>query len=217
VRLLACADIHGNQGVYAWLAEMAAARRPDAIVLAGDLFGFPDEYPTIEEAQQAEARRAEGILAVPGAPPVLFVMGNDDWISWTPQVPSIRSIHGRRIEMPGANFVGYEHTLPFLGGPHERTEEQMRAGLKMLAPLMDERTVLVTHGPAAGRLDRSASGAMIGAGALNDFLDSHPFLAHIHGHVHRAFGRNGRHFNVAAAATRRAMLIDLSTLTHEVL
>jgi Icc-related predicted phosphoesterase len=216
MRVLACADIHGHQGVYVWLAAVVVERHPDAVVLAGDLFGFPDEYATIEEAQEAEGRQAAEKLALSGTP-VLFVMGNDDWIDWMPAVPSIRSIHGRRAEIRGMNFVGYQNTLTHLGGPHERTEEQIRADLEALAPLVDGNTVFVTHGPARRSLDRTAAGERIGSSALSDFLERRAFRAHIHGHVHHAFGRQGDHFNVAAAAIRRAMLIDLDTMRHEVI
>jgi len=41
--------------------------------------------------------------------------------------------------------------------------------------------------------------------------------AHIHGHIHRCFGREGCHFNVAAAGQLRGMVIDLATLKHEVI
>jgi len=44
-----------------------------------------------------------------------------------------------------------------------------------------------------------------------------PFLAHIHGHSHAGFGRNGKHFNVASAGRQRAMVLDTETMKHEVL
>lgn len=213
--ILACADLHGYEHVYAWLAGVAASRRPDAIVLAGDLFGFPDPYPTVEEAQEAEGRRAARILAATGLP-VLYVMGNDDHIDWAPAADTIRPVHGRRVEMGDVNFVGYEFTPPFLGGIHEKPEAEMRADLEALGPLFDDHTVFVTHGPARHALDPAIAGEWPGDCALSDFLEGRRFLAHIHGHVHRAFGRIGRHFNVAAAASRRAMIIDLGTLRHEV-
>jgi hypothetical protein len=42
-------------------------------------------------------------------------------------------------------------------------------------------------------------------------------MAHIHGHIHHEFGVDGYHFNVASAATCRAMLIDLPSLRYEVI
>ena len=39
----------------------------------------------------------------------------------------------------------------------------------------------------------------------------------IHGHIHGEFGRYGRHFNVASAGGKRAMVIDLMTMEHRVI
>jgi hypothetical protein len=41
--------------------------------------------------------------------------------------------------------------------------------------------------------------------------------AHIHGHSHAGFGRADIHFNVASALSKRAMLLDLENLHHEIL
>jgi hypothetical protein len=35
---------------------------------------------------------------------------------------------------------------------------------------------------------------------------------HVHGHIHRCFGRVDRHFNVASGGMCRAMIIDPETL-----
>jgi hypothetical protein len=52
---------------------------------------------------------------------------------------------------------------------------------------------------------------------LREFVDRRASRADIHGHIHREFGRRGRHFNVASAGVKRAMLIDVDTMSHEVL
>lgn len=59
--------------------------------------------------------------------------------------------------------------------------------------------------------------ADVGSRAIAGFLARKRVLAHIHEHVHNQFGRDGNHFNVAAAGTCGAFLIELSTLTHKVL
>lgn len=82
---------------------------------------------------------------------------------------------------------------------------------------LDSRTVLVTHSPAHGILDSGAGPHKIGSRALRALLDKRPVRAHIHGHSHSGFGRDGNHFNVASAYSKRAMLIDLESLEHEVL
>ena len=215
MRILACADIHGSEDVYTWLASVVIERRPEVLVLAGDLFGFPDGYPTVETAQQAQGEKITDIICKAQVP-ILYIMGNDDWIEWAPDSSLIQSIHGRRIQYESMSFVGYQFTPPFVGSIHEKPETDIRFDLDELAPLIDRDTVMVTHGPARHYLDKTAAGDFVGSCALSDFFASHHVHAHIHGHIHRAFGRHLNHFNVAAAATRRAMLIDLDTMQHEV-
>jgi Icc-related predicted phosphoesterase len=102
-----------------------------------------------------------------------------------------------------------------MGGVFERPEEVICRDLQSLAPLIDERTVLVTHGPALGILDSTPLGHA-GSASLRDMIEKRPMRAHIHGHIHASFGRHELHFNVAAGRKRRAMLIDLETMAHEV-
>ncbi len=98
MRLLASADIHGDEGVCEWIVVQSRLLQVDAIVFAGDLLGVPDGFETVEKAM------------------------------------------------------------------HTRS-----------------------------------------------------FLIHIHGHSHSNFGKDGRHFNVASAAQKRAMVIDLEARTYDLL
>ena len=82
--------------------------------------------------------------------------------------------------------------------------------------LMDADTVLVSHSPALGILDPGVGDTRLGSSSLRDFLKRNPFRAHIHGHSHAGFGRDDSHFNVAAAAGERAMILDLQTMEHTV-
>ncbi len=197
--VLACSDLHGSYQVYEWLARVATARRPSVLILAGDLFGFPDGYDTIEAAQAADGRMASALLGALQVP-VLYVMGNDDWVEWDPAEDTIQPIHGRRLTLGDFRFVGYQYTPPFVGSMHEKPEAEIRADLARVKFLLDERTVFVTHGPARHVLDQTAGGDHVGGDALSE-----------------VFRRSGIHFNVAAAAQRRAMLIDLGNMTHEIL
>lgn len=58
MRVLASADLHGQQSVYEWLLRTARDCRADVVVLAGDLFGCLDGFDTPEAAQGHEAHRA---------------------------------------------------------------------------------------------------------------------------------------------------------------
>lgn len=215
MRVLAASDIHGNLETYRWIIGVAQERRAELVVLAGDLLGSGDDGRTIEETQNGDAARLVSILGALSMP-TFYVMGNDDWVALTPPSERIRSLHGGRLDRGGFNFVGYQYTLPFMGGVNERSEKEIASDLSRLEALMDERTILVTHGPAAGVLDSTALGPA-GSVSIRDAILRRRVRAHIHGHIHGSFGREGCHFNVAAGRQRRAMLIDLDSMLHEVL
>jgi len=122
MRILAASDIHGSRDVYHWLAALADARPVEALLLAGDLLGVPDGFETVEAAQQSDA---DSIAAILGAitVPVYYIMGNDDFVELCPASPRVRSLNLKRIDAGSYNFVGYQYTLPFMGGVFERPEK----------------------------------------------------------------------------------------------
>lgn len=216
MRILATADIHGNCDVYRAIRTLGEERQVDALVLAGDLLGMPDELQTVEEAQRANGREICEVLSGLNIP-VLYIMGNDDLVELEPPGRPFQSIHGRRFDLEPYNFVGYQFSLPFMGGIFEKPEEEIAADLSQLESLMDANTVFVTHSPAKGILDKGILDISAGSPSILDVIRRRRVRAHIHGHVHSCFGREGCHFNVAAAAELRAMVLDMATLQHEVI
>ena len=149
--------------------------------------------------------------------PVFYVMGNDDWVDLNPSVPGIQSVHGRRVPFGDFNVVGYQYTLPFMGGINEKPEHEIEKDLSELETLVDQKTVLVTHGPAHGARDKVTIGGNAGSPSLRDLVGRCSPRVHIHGHLHYWFGREGIHFDVASAGKKRAMMIDLETTEHRVM
>ena len=214
MRILAASDIHGRHDTFRWFAELLRQKRADALVLAGDLLGVPDGFETVEAAQEFDAGVVATLLeSLPV--PVYYIMGNDDLVELRPQTDGVRSLNLARVELGAYNFVGYQLTLPFMVGVFEKSEDAIARDLASLAPLMDERSVFVTHSPAWGLLDETLLGHA-GSASIRDVIDRRGVRIHIHGHIHGCFGRSGVHFNVAAAGRRRAMLIDVEAVTHEV-
>jgi len=207
MRLLAAADIHGVLSVYEWLVQESGSA--DVLILAGDLFDA--------DFDEQQRKQAKDILAIlrRSKIPVLYSMGNDDNVPLDYEDGLIKPAHGKRIEIGDYNFVGYQYTPPFLGEAFVKTDDEIAQDLVSLDPLMDERTLLVTHTPAYRSLDLCETGN-VGSHALADFVHRHPVLAHIHGHIHHRFGVDGNHFNVASAAGCRAMTIDLPSLEHQI-
>jgi uncharacterized protein len=209
LRILAAADIHGAVDVYEWLREVAEEHRADLLILAGDLLigGW--------EQEQSEQARSVIIPLLQTMPvPVCYIMGNDDNVDLGHEGEKIRCVHGRRLDLGICSIVGYQYSTPFIGGCYEKPEDEIAADLRQIEPLLDETTVLVTHAPAFGYADRIYSGANVGSHSLNELLARKKVLCHIHGHIHHSFGRAADHFNVAAGGHRRAMIIDIPSLSH---
>jgi len=215
VRVLASADIHGNRDSLQWVVEACEATSPDVVVLAGDLLGCPSGYEEIEQAQEADAKRTVETLETIGVP-VLFIMGNDDLVTLEPRSERLRSLHGTRVDFAEFNFVGYQYSLPFMGGVFEKPEQEIAGDLADLEQLVDRKTVLVTHSPVYGRLDLGILDQHAGSRSLLSLVERKKPRVHVHGHIHSQFGRDGVHFNVAADMRARAVLIDVERLEHSV-
>lgn len=212
MRILAIADIHGAVGVYEWLVGLAQKQHVGVLVLAGDLLlgGWEEE-----QREQAENTIIPLLKNVPL--PVFYLMGNDDHSDLDYDDGHIKSLHNRRLDIDGQSFVGYQYSPPFMGGIFEKPEQEIERDCQALEHLLDEKTVFVTHSPAYGAADVTYAGDHVGSTSLAALLKRKPVLAHIHGHIHPSFGRDGRHFNVAAAGRRRAMLIEIPSLHYTTL
>lgn len=209
MRIIAAADIHGVRAVYEWLIDLTHTSC-DVLVLAGDLFA--------SDFASEQRKQAEKIVALlrSSPVPVLYIMGNDDHVALDYSDELIQPIHGRRVAIGAYSFVGYQYSPPFVGDAFVKTDAEIETDLPLLEPLVDERTVFVTHAPAWGSLDLCYE-ENVGSRAIAQFLQRKPALAHIHGHIHEKFGRDGNHFNVAAAGVCRAVLIELPSLVDTVL
>jgi len=211
MRILAAADIHGALSVYEWLMELAGQEKADLLILVGDLLAGDSE-----EQQREQSSIVVRVLRTCSVP-VLYLMGNDDLVPLAYEDERMRPLHGRAVRIGIHAFVGYEYSLPFVGGPFEKPESEIERDALALEPLLGPTTVFVSHSPAFGILDATAFGTHAGSRSLAALLARKPPLAHIHGHVHEAFGRSGQHFNVASAGMRRAMCINLPSLEHRIL
>jgi Icc-related predicted phosphoesterase len=194
------------------LPEAAAEYGADLLILAGDLLtgGSEDE-------QSAQAREVVIPLIRAIRAPVCYIMGNDDHIDLGYEDERIRPVHGRRLDFGACGVAGYQYSTPFIGGCYEKPDDEIAADLRRIEPILDQTTILVTHTPAYGYTDRIFSGDHVGSHALADLLARKNVLCHIHGHIHHSFGRAANHFNVAAGGRRRAMIIDVPSLSHFVI
>jgi Icc-related predicted phosphoesterase len=212
VRVLAIADIHGMIEVYGWLRHAVSDYHADVLILAGDLLigGWEEE-----QSEQARTLIVPLLQTIPV--PVFFIMGNDDHVELGPDGERIRSIHGRRLSFGGFSIVGYQYSPPFVGGCHEKPDKEIAADLCGIEPLLDETTILVTHSPAFGYVDQIYAGDHVGSHAISELLQRTNVLCHVHGHIHHSFGHAGKHFNVACGGRRQALIIDVPSLSSQVI
>ena len=103
-----------------------------------------------------------------------------------------------------------------MGGTFEKPEPGIQVDLAALEHLVGVETVFVSHSPVFGVLDPGFGETHIGSNSLREFLDRRPCRAHIHGHSHAGFGRQGTHLNVASAGRKRAMILNSETLEHQI-
>lgn len=215
MRILAMSDIHGDFHIYRWMQFLVASEPVDAVILAGDLLHGAGDQLSIEEAQREEADQLIEILCELGLP-VFYIMGNDDMIELDYEDDLVRSIHQRPLGLGDYEVLGYQFSPPFMGGIHEKPEEEIRKDLRSLEPLMHPRTVLVTHTPARGFRDATSTGDHVGSPSVLDAIRRRKVRAHIHGHMHKCFGRDGIHFNVASGRAYRGMRIDIDEMAHTI-
>ena len=245
MNLLFTSDLHGLETAYRDFSRRLREGPYDVGVLAGDLMTFPSEAdfesvksalrltrtvdfePGSEGARRAELlallgmeRSFKEILAQSGKP-VVFVMGNDDGIlgngaAWESE-GRIVDIHMRRVRYGDTSFVGYQSTTPFVGGTFEKSDEAQRSDFVTLGAMIDEGTVLVTHGPALGTLDTGYDGQHVGSDALRRLIEERRPRLHLFGHIHRAFGIDGSSVNGSYPPSRQFIAVDVDRAKARIL
>jgi Icc-related predicted phosphoesterase len=97
-------------------------------------------------------------------------------LSWTFNQTSFDRFTGVASPSVHFSFVGYQYSLPFMGGTFERPEAQIKDELETLKPMLDSGTVFVSHSPAIGILDPGVGDKQIGSRSIRELLESNPFL-----------------------------------------
>jgi Icc-related predicted phosphoesterase len=237
VRIIFSSDLHGLFPVFRLFAEALASGPNDVGVLAGDILddlrlpdGFLieslgidpddllDDLPAEDDpcpwetmmGRQSELN-AKGLLILEkrgidilsrARKPVLIVPGNHDQTPWADSGP-VLNIHGRRVELDGWNFVGYRGTIsPML------SDEDIGAELVAIRPLVDSRTILVTHNPPRSVLDR-CDRPNLGSESIRRLVSEREPAWHLFGHIHQAFGRKGNSVNGSYPLFRAFYDIDV--------
>lgn len=174
VNLLVCSDIHGSKKALKTIGNAVEDEPFDAIVICGDL--TTDGSPKF--ARKLLDSLGTKVIAVPGNCDSMAIASLLDLAG--------ASVHGKVVDMNGLRFFGFGGAPPSpYGMPFEIPEEVMANKLREIGV---RGGVMVTHTPALGMNDLSASGNNMGSKAILDVASElRPRLA-LSGHIHEARG-----------------------------
>lgn len=126
MKLLYCSDLHGSEAHYARLIKLAETRKPDVIILGGDM--LPDDSALLPEQMgrgQPEFVRRQfrqyilTLREVCSPEAILVIPGNHDWRSSTQAMMELAAEnlicvldHLTPISVKGLSFLGYPFTPP---------------------------------------------------------------------------------------------------------
>jgi len=176
MRIYAVADIHGKPARMARVHQTVSELNPDALVVAGDITGYINPDPVINQLNQMPV-------------PVLGIRGNSDLKKvdrLLDYYPNTVSLHLKTHPIRGLNFVGVSGTIavPFSTriGWHEKRI------FNTLAALVDENSVLVVHSPPRGLLDEVFGKFHAGCRRLHQLVTQRQPRLLLCGHIHECPG-----------------------------
>ncbi len=174
--IYAVADIHGRTSRMEAIGENIVRYKPQALIVAGDITRFTNRHTTLSLLNSLPV-------------PVLIVRGNSDphrMDGVQEKYHNIYSLHMQRITLDGVDFTGVSGAIPVPFRSRMRLKEWDL--LKKLEPLVDKKTVLVTHPPPRGKLDEVLWMFSVGSKKVEQIVSAlQPGLA-ICGHIHERPG-----------------------------
>ncbi|MFO8047799.1 MAG: metallophosphoesterase family protein [Desulfosudaceae bacterium] len=176
MKIYAAADIHGRSENFDLVRAKAVETKADAIVLAGDIGGF-----------FSQNRSAVQLAEMPL--PVLVIRGNSDRARTEAKLwpgPSVHPLHLRKVRLKAGCFSGISGTclLPLAS----RLGVAEAAFVQKHLSFFQDVSVLVTHPPPRGVLDKVAGRFSAGSSALRRLVLTQQPPVLICGHIHENAG-----------------------------
>lgn len=174
MNVLIVSDIHSN---FRNLRKLLEIERADVIAICGDITDFNyRDIPIFDEILES----FEGYC--------LAVHGNCDdekCIEMLKHAENVEFIHGKRIEIEDYTFYGLggSTATPFFT-PSEYSEEYYYSILKKFD--YADNSILISHSPPYGILDRTYDGVNAGSLAIRDFMSRFDYI--FCGHIHESYG-----------------------------
>jgi len=186
-------DVHDERDRLKRSLALLGERRPDLVLLTGDIGRDPPWHRAQRRTRRAE--HDESVRSVFDCVrnscdcPVVFVPGNHDLDDPPDEVGAINADR-RIVEIAGLRVAGFGGAGPTrFGFPYEWSEEQGQVALATMFNDAGQVDVFLSHSPpAATTLDRTAHGAAVGSTAVKDWIGRVRPKLFVCGHIHEAWG-----------------------------
>lgn len=158
--------------------------------------------PTSTNRKGLEKKKIEIVDVLNSAnKPIFYITGNHDIADWQDH-KNLYNIENKKVSFGGVSFVGFSPTnLRF-------SEIQQNDMLSKLTPLVDGNTILVSHSPPYGILDKNTKNENIGSRALYNFINKTNPVFCLFGHVHENFGIYKNFINGSWQLNNRFIAVD---------
>lgn len=164
-----------------------------------DLIGFVEipavnsTLSTIKSKQKEKLRLICKLLKMTGIP-VYLLIGNDDHISdedWDRTLDNygILNLNSKTQTLEKLKITGFQYVLPTPWNTNnELPEDKLIKKLVGIEDQVDKKTILITHSPPYGILDRVAQSYHTGSESILNLIKDKQPIFHIFGHIHESFG-----------------------------
>ena len=203
MRIYAVADIHGRTETIEKIKKTVQRESPDLVVLAGDMTQYFSPLNTLSQLEEF------GI-------PVFAVRGNSDFKSVEALIKDrgkITLLSREATEFQGQSFLGLNGTLPLPFVSKACLFESRR--FREIENRVTAETILVVHPPPRGICDQVGNRFSAGSFGLRRFIENHPPLLVLCGHIHEQAGyqylKNTLIVNCAVNKNHTGAIIDCKT------
>lgn len=176
MKIYAVADIHGKPEYIQQIHDMISQKRPDILIIAGDITHYFDSRKAIKQLKDIKI-------------PVFAIRGNWDFKvveNVIRRQANMQLLTPTPVNHETLNLVGFNGTffLPFLS----KICIMEKRLINFAAPLITKDTIVVAHPPPRGILDQVAGKYSAGSFGLKKLIQTHSPLMVLCGHIHEQSG-----------------------------